>query len=99
MLSTSDNWGPFHPALSHAERVARLRTLRAFAQVWHGKHNPLVKALWLAESGEPEDLEAARIEMDRVPARIRRNILGSWAEHYSYKADGKTPPKTLEGAG
>ena len=42
--------GPFHPAISHPERVARLRGLRAITELYCGKMHPLVKALWLAET-------------------------------------------------
>lgn len=100
---SGDNWGPWANAISHAEMVARLRTLRAFIQVYIGKHQPAYKALWLAESGEREELEAARLEMDRIPALQRRRIEGSYLAHYAFKAevpDGKkTPQKQLEGAG
>ena len=102
MLSPSDNWGPFHAALSHAERVARLRTLRAIVQLSVRDGMALQKALWLAESGEPEDLTAAMLEFDRLPALTRRHVLSSYIRHQTYKAkttDGKTPPKHLEGAG
>ena len=100
MLSTSDNWGPFHPALSHAERVARLRTLRAIVQLSVRGSQPLQKALWLAESGDDAELQSAMIELDRLPALTRRHVLSAYIRHQSFKTtDGKTPPKTLEGAG
>jgi hypothetical protein len=44
------------------------------------------RALWLAESGEPEDLEAARIEFDRLPALKQRDILGNYAKHWQRKS-------------
>lgn len=101
MLSPSDNWGPFHAALSHGERVARLRTLRAIVQLSVRDGMALQKALWLAESGEAEDLHGAMIELDRLPALTRRHVLSSYLRHQTFKAktDGRTPPKTLEGAG
>ena len=101
---SSDNWGPFAPAISHAEMVARLRTLRAFVQVAQpNKLHPLIKALWLAESGDAAELEAARVELDRLPALLRRRVLGCWAAHWSFKTEvpeGVTmPAKQLETAG
>lgn len=99
-----DNWGPFAPAISHAEMVARLRTLRAFVQVAQAdKLHPLIKALWLAESGDPVELEAARVELDRLPALTRRKVLGCWAAHWSFKTEvregGTAPARQLETAG
>ena len=101
MLSTSDNWGPFHPALSHAERVARLRTLRAICQLSVRDSLPLQKALWLAEGGDDAELQSAMIELDRLPALTRRHVIGSYIRHQTFKTKdgGKAPPKTLEGAG
>ena len=79
-MTGGDNWGPFSPAISHAEQVARLRTLRAFVQVLQpDKLHPLIKKLWLAESGDAAELEAARVELDRLPALTRRKVLGCWA--------------------
>lgn len=101
---SADNWGPFAPAISHAEMVARLRTLRAFVQVAQpDKLHPLLKALWLAESGDAAEVEAARIELDRLPALTLRRVLACYAAHYAFKTpveDGRTvPPKQLESAG
>lgn len=101
MLSPSDHWGPFTPAISHPERVARLRVLRAVVQLSVRDGTPLQKALWLAESGEAEDLRAAMLELDRLPALTRRHVLGSYLRHQTFKAKdgGRTPPRQLEGAG
>jgi hypothetical protein len=100
---SGDNWGPWANAISHAELVSRLRVLRAFIQVYIGKHQSAYKALWLAESGDPAELEAARLEMDRIPALHRRRIEGSYIAHHAFKApveNGRTaPPKQLENAG
>lgn len=99
MLGPGENWGPFHVAISHAERVARLRGLRAITELYCGKNHPLVKALWLAESGDDADLEGAVLELDRLPALQRRRVLGSYAAHAAFTAkrkSGKTPMQ-LEG--
>lgn len=84
--------------------VARLRTLRAFVQVAQpDKLHPLLKALWLAESGDPAEVEAARIELNRLPALTLRRVLACYAAHYAFKTPVEpgrvTPPKQLEGAG
>jgi hypothetical protein len=100
MLAASDHWGPFSPAISHPERVARLRVLRAICQLSVRGSLPLQKALWLAESGETPELEAAMLELDRLPALTRRHVLGSYLKHQTFKTkDGGGPPRNLEGAG
>jgi hypothetical protein len=104
MLGPSENWGPFHSAISHAERVARLRGLRAITELYCGKSHALVKALWLAETGDAADLEGALLELDRLPALQRRRVLGSYAAHAAFKAqreanDGGKTPMQLEGGG
>ena len=99
MLSPSDHWGPFSAALSHAERVARLRTLRAIVQLSVRDGQPRQKALWLAESGEAADLQAAMLEVDRLPALTRRHVLSSYIRHQTFRAKDRAKPQTLEGAG
>jgi hypothetical protein len=102
MIGPGENWGPFSAAISHPERVARLRGLRAITELYCGKTHPLVKALWLAETGDDADLAGALLELDRLPALQRRRVLGSYAAHAAYKAardDGGKTPMQLEGAG
>jgi hypothetical protein len=62
---------------------------------------PLMAALYWAESGEDADLELAVIELDRLPARPRRNVLCSYGAHSTYKPkeDKKKLITQLEGAG
>lgn len=100
MLRSSDHWGPFSPAISHPERVARLRTLRMAVQLSVRDSAALEDALLVAESGEAEDLQAAMQELDRLPALTRRNVEGSYIRHQTRKTKrGKQPPRHLEGAG
>lgn len=100
MLSTSDHWGPFSPAISHPERVARLRVLRMICQLSVRESMAVQKALWLAESGDTADLEDAMVEMNRLPALARRHVLSAYIRHQTFKTtDGKTPPRHLESAG
>jgi hypothetical protein len=86
MAAPRDNWGPWAEAINAAERVARLRALRAFVQAFYGTAHPLNKALYFAESGEPEDLDDAALELERVPARDRRKILSTYAALIAFKA-------------
>jgi hypothetical protein len=105
LLPSSEHWGPFSPAISHAERVARLRTLRMAVQLHCGLYysagEPLMAALLYAEDGEQEDLEAAVTELDRLPAKARRHVLCSYAGHTEYRPKNNTRarPQQLEGAG
>lgn len=99
MIAPSDHWGPFSPAISHPERVARLRALRMAAQLTARNSMALQKALWLAESGDLAELEAALLEVDRLPALTRRNLLSSYNAHQDAHRTFKAPPRQLEGAG
>jgi hypothetical protein len=78
-MVAADSWGPWSGAISHAERVARLRSLRAIF-VCVSPRNPIITPLRLAESGEQQDLDAARIELDRMPALDQRNILALYGK-------------------
>ena len=86
----NDNWGPWSRGIGAAERLARLRSMRAFVQAFYGVRGAigeqLVRALYWAESLEPEDLQAALLELDRLPARDRRKIEASYAALIAYKA-------------
>jgi hypothetical protein len=73
------DFGPWSGAISHAEQVARLRALRAIF-VCVSPRNPIITPLEIAESGEQQDLDAARIELDRMPALDRRNILALYGK-------------------
>jgi hypothetical protein len=105
LLPSSEHWGPFSPGISHAERVARLRTLRMAVQnytgIYYSTGEPLMAALLYAEFGEQEDLEAAVAELDRLPSRARRHVLSAYGAHSEYKPKNSTRarPQQLEGAG
>jgi hypothetical protein len=86
MAAPVDSWGPWAATINAAERVARLRALRAFVQAFYGTNHPLNKALYFAESGEPADLDAASLELERLPARDRRKILSTYAALIAFKA-------------
>jgi hypothetical protein len=86
MAAREDNWGPWAKAIGEAERLARLRALRAFLQDTHGTTHPLYRALYWAESGEPEDMEALALELDRFPALDKRRLLARWGAMFGYKA-------------
>jgi hypothetical protein len=81
-----EDWGPWAKAIGDAERVACLRALAAFVQAAYGTTHPLFSALYWAESGEPEDLEALALELERFPALDKRKLLSRWAAMFAYKA-------------
>jgi hypothetical protein len=80
-MNRPDAFGPWAADLSDAERLARMRGLRALAQVFAGKSHPLVIALARAEAdpGDHAALEAWEA-LERMPARLRRHVLASLAE-------------------
>ena len=55
------------------------------------------KALWLAESGDRAELEAAQLEFERIPALQRRRVLGSYAAHWAFKAQRDAEAATKSG--
>ena len=70
------SWGPWMPGIDPGERKARCRSLRALAQVVTKKpDHPLCMALRDAEDGEPETLEQAGLELNRLPALSLRDLL------------------------
>jgi hypothetical protein len=79
MAAPTDNWGPWAKAIGDAERVACLRTLAAFVQGLFGTSHQLFAALFWAESLEQTDLLEASVELDRMPSRDRRKVVGTYA--------------------
>jgi hypothetical protein len=55
-------------------------------QAFYGTSHPLNKALYWAESGDPADLAAASLELERLPARDRRKVLSTYAALIAFKA-------------
>lgn len=79
----SGGWGPFRADLDPAERLARLRSLRALVRVLTGPPGKSVAiALRRAEivGHHPDILAAAEAEFDRLGSLDRRRILSSFAE-------------------
>ena len=60
--------------------------MAAFTQAYFGVKHPLVGALFLAETLEPEDLAAAALELERLPARDRRKLEASYGAHLAERA-------------
>ena len=79
-MSAPDLFGPWVAGLDPVELAARLRSLRALCQIFCGAKHPVVRALALAETGDPAALGEAWEALERVPARSRRHVLASLAE-------------------
>ena len=77
-VSRPDAFGPWASGLSDAERLARLRSLRALVQVFYGPNHCLVQALAQAET-DPTDAaaQAAWDALMTMPSLRRRRILAS----------------------
>jgi hypothetical protein len=79
-MDRPDQFGPWATNLEPAERLARLRSLRALVQLLVGPDHPLCEALARAEV-DPSD--AAAIEawekLMTMPSLRRRRILASLA--------------------
>jgi hypothetical protein len=72
-------FGAWNPQISPAERLARLRALRALAHVFAHRHPDFATALLAAERGDDDALRRAQELLDRLPALNRRRLLASYA--------------------
>lgn len=81
----AETWGPWADKISAGERLARLRSLRACVTAGFGVSPPVVKALFLAESLDPDDLAAAAVAWQAFPARDLRKALGVYGKLYDPK--------------
>jgi hypothetical protein len=76
-----DRFGPWADGLTDAERLARIRGLRALVQIFAGARHPLVIALARAETDVTDEalLLAWELLMS-APSRTRRHILASFGQ-------------------
>lgn len=78
-ISSGDRWGPFSDAIDAAERVARLRSLRAIVHLTTGpRGDALAQALRRSE-GDPDHLPAALGALAALAPIDRRHVLASFA--------------------
>lgn len=78
-IAAADRWGPFADGLDTAERVARLRSMRAIVHLTTGpRGDALARELRLAER-DPARLPAAVAALDALAALDRRHVLASFA--------------------
>ena len=99
MNDLAENWGPWSPALTDAERRRAILVLKTLASIICGRQSPLYKALLRADAAA-EDAAGARhlalleaaIELDRLPALRRRQLISSYAGNMLVH-DGETPKR------
>lgn len=70
-------FGPWAQDLDAAERLARLRGLRAIALLLARPHVAFTAALRRAEA-DARALQDAAVELDRLPALTRRRVLSAY---------------------
>lgn len=79
-MTAPDAFGPWVQGLDPAERLARLRSLRALVQLLAGPDHPLCEALARAEVDPSEEAAMAAWEaLTAMPSLRRRRILASLA--------------------
>ncbi|KQT56094.1 hypothetical protein ASG52_24560 [Methylobacterium sp. Leaf456] len=79
MIAALDQWGPFRPDLDPAERLARLRSLRAITRLCCGPRGErLADELHRAER-DADRLPAALDALNALAALDRRQVLTSFA--------------------
>ena len=78
-IPAGDQWGPFSPDITDAERLARLRSLRALALAHCGPHGDVLRVALRAAETEPEALAIALEAINGLPAVPRRHLLASYA--------------------
>ena len=79
-MSTPDAFGPWADGLDDAEKMARLRSMRALCQLLAGPKHQMTLALAAAEAGDEEAAALAWSALETMPSRQRRNILASLSE-------------------
>ncbi|MCJ2039556.1 hypothetical protein MKK55_11475 [Methylobacterium sp. J-059] len=79
MIAPADQFGPWRNGIDPAERLARLRSLRAIARLTLGRRgDAFVTALQRAET-DPTALEPALQHLADLAPTDRRHVLASFA--------------------
>lgn len=79
MIPAADRWGPFANGLEPGERVARLRSLRAIAQLLLGPRGVELRAHLCRAETDDAALPYAVDALNRLASRDRRGVLASYA--------------------
>lgn len=79
MIPAADAWGPFRPDLEPAERMARLRALRAVVHLTTGRRGDALADLLHQAEHEPTALPLAAAALNRLASLDRRHVCASYA--------------------
>lgn len=79
MIASGDAWGPFAADLEPAERLARLRALRAIVRLLCGPRGIRAEAALLAAETRPVADPVALVEVLALEPVDRRRVLASYA--------------------
>lgn len=74
------SWGPFLPNLDHAERLARLRSLRAIVRMRCGPRARLLDIALQDAERDDDQLAYAAAEFARLAPLDQRRVLATFAE-------------------
>lgn len=86
MIPALDQWGPFRPDIDPAERLARLRSLRAITRLCCGPRGErLANELNRAER-DASRLPFALAALDHLAPLDRRQVLASYAQLHRHAA-------------
>jgi hypothetical protein len=82
----SEDWGPWSKAMAEPERRRAILVLKTLASIICGRQHPLYKALARADAAQDDARGAqalalleAGIELERLPALKRRQLISSYA--------------------
>lgn len=81
------NFGPWAPGITPAERIARLRALRAYALTYARPSRDFIDALARAET-DPGALEEAADLLASIPALPRRRMLAGYQQLGARSSNG-----------
>lgn len=79
MLPAADRWGPFRPDLDPAERMARLRCLRAVVHLSTGPRGHILTDLLLRAEQDAALLAPALAALSDLDPLDRRRVWASYA--------------------
>ena len=78
-LKPADRFGPWADGLSHAERIARLRCLRAIVHMTCGSRGEAFSTCLQQAESDPAALVASVDELARLEPLDRRRVLATYA--------------------
>ncbi len=79
LIPPADRWGPFADSLDPAERLARLRSLRAIAHLCLGPRGDAFAGALHRSERDPDHMPAALRALDALAPLDRRQVLASFA--------------------